>query len=232
MPVLTPAPAGSTVTPSMAAVEAKIGLRERKKRRTRETIVAVATRLFVEQGYERTTTAQIADAAEVSQSTFFTYFRTKADVVFSLYDALIESADARLRERQRGESAADALVAWISCDLPEVEAIYPELLHESDRLMASDPELQAQARLRSARFEDVLADAFGRDLGEPADGVRARVLAAIAWRGMSDVWNTWHRTHASDEPEDIQEICSGKADYVRRALDAGLQAVELLPRPA
>jgi len=164
----------------MAAIQPKPGLRERKKRRTRETIVAAATKLFVERGYETTTTLQIADAAEVSPSTFFKYFPTKADVVFSLFDAVIESADGRLRERREGETAADALVAWIGEDLPEVEATYVELLHESDRLVASDPELQAQYRLRSARFEDVLAAAFARDLGEPADGVRARVLAAIA----------------------------------------------------
>ena len=216
----------------MAAIQPKPGLRERKKRRTRETIVAVATKLFVERGYETTTTLQIADAAEVSPSTFFKYFPTKADVVFSLFDAVIESADERLRERREGETAADALVAWIGEDLPEVEATYVELLHESDRLVASDPELQAQYRLRSARFEDVLAAAFARDLGEPADGVRARVLAAIAWRGMLDVWVAWHETHASDEEEDLKAICAVKADYVRRALDAGLQAVYLLPRPA
>jgi AcrR family transcriptional regulator len=216
----------------MAAIEPKLGLRERKKRRTRETIVAVATRLFVEQGYEATTTAQIADAAEVSSSTFFKYFPTKADVVFSLFDALIESADRRLRERHDGEAASEALVAWIEQDLPEVEATYVELLHESDRLMVSDPELQAQSRLRSARFEDVLAAAFAQDLGESADGVRPRVLAAIAWRGMLDVWAAWHETHASDEQEDIKEICTVKADYVRRALAAGLEAVELLRRPS
>ena len=69
------------------------------------------------------------------------------------------------------------------------------------------------------------------DLGEPADGVRARVLAAIAWRGMLDVWAVWRETHASAADEDLEELCRVKADYVRRALEAGLQAVDLLPRP-
>ena len=215
----------------MSAGHTTLGLRERKKRRTRETIVAVATRLFVEQGYDATTTAQIAEAAEVSSSTFFTYFASKADVVFSLFDAVIESADRRLLSRPEGERAVDAIVAWITEDLPKVEARYVELIHESDRLIASHPELQAQYRLRSARFEDVLAAAFARDLDEPADGVRARVLAAIAWRGMHDVWVAWHQTHASDEAEDLKELCAVKADYVRRALEAGLQAVDLIPRP-
>ncbi len=213
------------------AANTNIGLRERKKRRTRETIVAVATNLFVERGYDATTTAQIAEAAEVSSSTFFTYFPTKADVVFSLFDALIESADRRVLGRPVGEQAVEAVVAWIADDLPEVEAPYVELLAAHDQLIASHPELQAQYRLRSALFEDVLAAAFARDLDEPSDGLRARVLAAIAWRGMLDVWNVWHATHAADEPEDLEELCRIKADYVRRALEAGLQGIELLPRP-
>jgi AcrR family transcriptional regulator len=212
--------------------EPRLGLRERKKLRTRETIVAVATKLFLEQGFEATTTAEIADAAEVSSSTFFTYFPTKADVVFSLFDAVIESAETRLLGRPAGESATDALVAWITEDLPEVEAPFVGLVHAGPELVDSDPELQAQYRLRSALFEDVLAETFARDLGEHADGVRPRVLAAIAWRGMHEVWTVWHETHASEEDEDLKELCGIKADYVRRALEAGLKGVELLPRPA
>src|SRR5438132_7606923 len=121
---------------------ATVGLRERKKQRTRETIVAVATKLFLEQGYEATTTAQIADAAEVAPSTFFKYFPTKADVVFSLFDAMIESAETRILDRPESESATDAVAAWTAEDLPEVEAPYIELLHAGLALVESDAELQ------------------------------------------------------------------------------------------
>lgn len=63
-----------------------MSLRERKKARTRASIQDHALRLFIEQGYTETTVGQIAEAAEVSQSTFFRYFPTKEDTV--LYDRL------------------------------------------------------------------------------------------------------------------------------------------------
>ena len=62
------------------------GLRERKKAKTRAAVQRHALRLFKEQGYDNTTVEQIADAAEISPSTFFRYFPTKEDVV--LYDAM------------------------------------------------------------------------------------------------------------------------------------------------
>jgi AcrR family transcriptional regulator len=59
------------------------GLRERKKFKTRAMIEEHALRLFVEQGYEATTVEQIAEAAEVSQSTFFRYFPAKENLILS-----------------------------------------------------------------------------------------------------------------------------------------------------
>ena len=70
-----------------------LGLRERKKARTRATIQKHALRLFRQQGYEATTVSQIAEAAEVSESTLFRYFPTKEDIVrWDEFDPLIVEA--------------------------------------------------------------------------------------------------------------------------------------------
>jgi AcrR family transcriptional regulator len=70
-----------------------LGLRERKKAKTRAAIQAEALRLFREHGYDRTTIEQICAAAEVSESTFYRYFPTKEDVALhDRYDPLLIAA--------------------------------------------------------------------------------------------------------------------------------------------
>ena len=53
------------------------GLRERKKRQTRQYISDVATGLFMERGFDAVTVAEVADAADVSVNTVYNYFSTK-----------------------------------------------------------------------------------------------------------------------------------------------------------
>jgi AcrR family transcriptional regulator len=215
----------------MAAVSSKVGLRERKKQRTRQAIVEVGTDLFVRQGYQQTTLAQIAEAADVSPSTFFNYFRTKVDIVFCLFDAVIDSARRRIAERPEGEPAIKAIAAWLTEDLETVEQPYAGAIWRFPTIISSAPELLAEERLREAQLEDVLAAGFARDLGESPDGVRARVLAAIALRGMLEAWAAWFEKHATDADLQLSEALAAKAVYVMAALERGLEMVESLPGP-
>jgi AcrR family transcriptional regulator len=213
----------------MSSAATKIGLRERKKLRTKQAIVDVASRLFLEQGYQETTLVQIAEEAEVAPSTFFNYFPTKVDLVFCFFDAIIESAKVRIAGRPAGEAALDAIVAWLREDLLEVEQPYVHAIGRMPAVIASDPELGAGERLRSALLEDVLAEAFARDLGEPADGVRSRVLAALAYRGMQEVWAAWYAKHANDSEMHLEDVFEAKAVYVTELLSTALGFVDHLP---
>ncbi|HWE82184.1 MAG TPA: TetR/AcrR family transcriptional regulator [Gaiellaceae bacterium] len=209
----------------------RLGLRERKKQRTRQTIIEVAIHLFGERGYSETTLAQIADVAEIAPSTFFNYFRSKVDIVFAANDAISESARERIVGRPSGESAADAVVSWIREDLGEVERPFNEALRWIPKIIASDPELVAENRLRLALIEDIFAEGFASDLHETAEGMRARVMAAITLRAILDVWNAWYEHHFGDPEFDLADLLLVKAEYVNEVLVAGLAAVANLPSP-
>lgn len=86
------------------------GLRERKKQRTRATIIDVAARLCAEQGYERTTVDQIADAADISPRTFSRYFPNKEAVIGALIEETSEHVAAALDRQPRDITEHEALV--------------------------------------------------------------------------------------------------------------------------
>jgi AcrR family transcriptional regulator len=78
-------------------------LRERKRVRTRQALIDAAAKLFEQRGYDRTTIADIAAAADVSTRTFFSYFASKEDVLFPDADARVKAALTAIDERRPGE---------------------------------------------------------------------------------------------------------------------------------
>ncbi|MFB9185879.1 TetR family transcriptional regulator [Dactylosporangium sucinum] len=85
-------------------------LRERKRERTRQAVVDAAVELFERDGYERTTVADIAAAAEIGTRTFFSYFPTKEDVLFPEGDARIAAAVHAIATRAPHEGPAEVLL--------------------------------------------------------------------------------------------------------------------------
>src|SRR4051795_357000 len=75
------------------------GLRERKKRQTRESIAVAAMELFQARGFDSVTVADVARAADVSEKTVFNYFPTKEDLVFARGDDHLAERAQAIRER-------------------------------------------------------------------------------------------------------------------------------------
>src|SRR4051794_33597448 len=150
-------------------------LRERKKAKTRATIQEHALRLFIQHGYAETTIEQIADAADVSQSTFFRYFPTKEDVV--LHDEL----DPRLIASLRAQPPALPPISAMRAAMHDVYAeLTPEQMAreaERQRLVAEVPELRARMLEVYVTGLTLLSDAFAERLGQPADDIAVRTLA-------------------------------------------------------
>jgi AcrR family transcriptional regulator len=86
------------------------GLRERKKIRTRSTIVDVAAELCLQQGYDKTTVEQIAAAAEVSPRTFSRYFPTKDAVIGAIIEDVAQFVAAELADQPAGITEYEALL--------------------------------------------------------------------------------------------------------------------------
>src|SRR6266480_202183 len=91
----------------------ELGLRERKKQRTRELIEATARQLFIERGFEAVPVAEIARAAEVSEATVFNYFPTKEDLFYSRLEAFEEELLSAVRGREPGESVLTAFGRFV-----------------------------------------------------------------------------------------------------------------------
>ena len=152
-----------------------LGLRERKKAKTRAAIQQHALRLFREQGYEATTVEQIAEAAEVSPSTYFRYFPTKEDVV--LWDDLDPVLITAFEAQPRDLSPIQALRRAMRTVFLSVPANEMEQQWERSRLILSVPELRMRMLDQFAGIIEVIAQLVANRLGRSPDDFAIRTFA-------------------------------------------------------
>ncbi len=195
------------------AGERPSGLRERKKARTRAAIREHALRLFREQGYNATTVEQIAEAAEVSPSTFFRYFPTKEDVV--LHDDFDIVALAAFERQPAGLSPiaafrAAAAEAWSALTEEELAR-----LEETSALTLTIPELRARAIDELSRTIEVIAQSAAKRTGRDPDDFAVRNLAGAIIGVIMSATLPWAEAHHS--PDMFQRV-----DAALAHLEAGL----------
>ena len=165
-----------------AATPTKLGLRERKKQQTRDTIARVALELFAERGYDETTLAEIAEAADISPRTIFAYFDSKEEILFCDAPAQLDELKDALAHRPEGSTTIDTLRDLLS-SLPPPD----ELAKLRKQIVSSSPALKLKLRARVAELEPVLVESFAKDLGSDPDDVRALLIAASATAAFTAV---------------------------------------------
>jgi AcrR family transcriptional regulator len=187
-----------------------LGRREQKKNRTREDLVAAATRLFATRGFDETTTEDIAEAADVSQRTFFRHFPSKEAVLYGDMDDL----RVRVREALDGRPAREpALIAVREAilTLADDHEDHKQVRLLQARLAASYPSVSAYSRaVVQAAWEKEIIEALAERLG--VDAVADPRPEIIAGAAMSALRASIRRWVQSRGHEDLAAIVADALD--------------------
>ncbi|MFF7857789.1 TetR family transcriptional regulator [Streptomyces sp. NPDC007904] len=160
------------------------GLRERKKRETRQRISDIATGLFLEHGFVTVTMAEVAEAADVSVNTVYNYFPAKEDLFFDRSTDVVDRLSRWVRGRHGGESAARAVLRELRA---EIEAVSPRigLMEGYDRFMRvihESPQLRSRLWSLQQEIQDDLEATLREETGAaPEDPLPGLVAGQICW---------------------------------------------------
>ncbi|MGA9876253.1 MAG: TetR family transcriptional regulator [Solirubrobacteraceae bacterium] len=208
------------------------GLRERKKRLTRQQISDVATTLFVVRGFDNVKVSEVAQIVGVSEKTVYNYFPTKESLVFDRADEGIERLVVALREREPEESPAKAMLRALKEDPEEFEGLADEIhmfVPLFAEMVASTPSLRAawldlQGRLVAVATEELAARA---DV-DPHDPEPMIVAGAIV--GLLDVSYMSRVRHIERglRRADLRDAVFADLERAARLLDTGLWSFNLL----
>ena len=186
------------------------GLRERKKQKTKASIQREALRLFKKRGYDETTIEDIAEAAEISPSTFFNYFPTKEDVV--IYDEYDPMMFSMLTDAPAGEPLRQSIRRVLDAFAVVVQNDREDILERS-RLVLEVPELRARIweELEKARdlFAGVIAARTGRAASDFEIQVVGMTLVGLAFQASVE----WVRTGGKGELGDLFKRAMDVVDF-------------------
>ncbi|GGO07645.1 TetR family transcriptional regulator [Microbispora rosea subsp. aerata] len=161
------------------------GLRERKKRETRQRIADIAMGLFLQRGFDNVTVAEVARAADVSVNTVFNYFRTKEDLFLDRSEESEDLLARAVRERRAGETAVQAVRRdfFEALDAGDWRYGMSDGLDLFTQRVRESLALQSRVRLldvnREERLARTLAEETGADPDDPTPWLVSAQICAV-----------------------------------------------------
>jgi AcrR family transcriptional regulator len=202
-------------------VTAELGLRERKKQRTRQLLSETARRLFSERGFEQVSIAEIAREAEVSEQTVFNYFPSKEDLVYSGLETFEEQLLSAIRDRPPGQTVIAAFGEFIleprGLLAARDEAAARELMAVT-RMIAASPMLLAREEQIFARYTETLAQLIAQETGASAGDLRPYVVAN-ALIGVHRALISYVRQRLEARPTDRRRLAREVRQRGQKALE-------------
>ncbi|KUN26149.1 TetR family transcriptional regulator [Streptomyces antibioticus] len=191
----------------------QLGLRERKKIKTRTAIRDATYALIEEQGYDATTIEQIADRAEVSPSTVFRYFPTKEDIVLTdEEDALILE---ELKARPKDEPWTESVRAIMQKAVRLGHEQQPEITRLRAHLMAQVPAVRARMMESMSVASHMLAEGIAERTGRDVDSLEVRVYTMSVVAGLAEISQYWAE---NDFQDDLSELLDRALDVLANGL--------------
>ncbi len=201
----------------------EMGLRESKKQETRQLISDCATRLFIEQGFEQTTIAEIAAAARVAKKTVTNYFPRKEDLALDHHEAFTGGLARVLAERAPGEDPLTALGHAFRTALLEHSPVVGFTGPAFARMVAESPTLTARLRELHDQREEALAAALAVVLDDPTPAIAPRACAALIAAADRLLFRRIQElTLAGRADDEIEATLLPEADHLRALLAAAL----------
>ncbi|MFJ3698461.1 TetR/AcrR family transcriptional regulator [Streptomyces sp. NPDC090052] len=182
-----------------------------------QRLLAAATRLFAERGYDRTSVQEIVEAAGVTKGALYHYFGSKEDLLQEVYSRLLRlqqerldafaDSDAPVEQRLR-EAAADVVVTTIE-NLDDA-SIFFRSMHQLS------PEKNKQVRLERRRYHERFRALVeeGQRIGVFSKAVSADLVVDYHFGSVHHL-STWYRP---DGPLTPRELAEQLADLLLRAL--------------
>jgi AcrR family transcriptional regulator len=173
----------------------------------RNRLREAAIELYLERGYDATTTAQIAERAGVTERTYFRHFPDKREVLFEGEETLRETLTEAIESASAGTSPLDLVVGAYANAVPLFVAGRP-VAQRRARIMAGIPALEERAHAKSAALQQAVIDALAtRGIPDPTARLAAQVGAAAFTRAIAQ----WY----ADPTQDLAALLAQATDEVR-----------------